>query len=314
MTISDKIPLTTERFTSQISPQSLRSEMENVSSRYHFIAAWVGIIFDPFFAITDYYNIPNSWKTLLVIRLSVSSLTVLTLIVRKKLQLPSYFLILVPFLLISLQNAYTYNLIGADDLLGHNLNYMALLIGASMLAMWEVTYSMIVLFVSGIVSMFFIIQTPLFTPQEFFVKGGLLLLATAVFMTILIKTRYDLTLREIKSRLALQLSNVEIQHQYKELIRQQDIINRINENLEVLVKDRTRELERKNKALEEYAFINAHKLRAPLASILGLIYLMNRLPRDEEVNGLMIHLEKSAEQLDQVVSSITKAIERGDAT
>ena len=53
----------------------------------------------------------------------------------------------------------------------------------------------------------------------------------------------------------------------------------INDHLEELVKSRTIELEKKNKALEEYAFINAQKLRSPLATILGLVNLMKRLPR-----------------------------------
>jgi len=58
---------------------------------------------------------------------------------------------------------------------------------------------------------------------------------------------------------------------------QAEEIKGINENLETVIKDRTYELEIKNKALEEYAFINAHKLRAPLARILGLVHLMKRM-------------------------------------
>ena len=134
-----------------------------------------------------------------------------------------------------------------------------------------------------------------------------------LFMVILIKTRYDLTVKEIRARLALQLSNEEIQIQYMELQRQKDVIKGINENLETLVKDRTRVLEKKNKALEEYAFINAHKLRAPLASILGLIDLISRGNQTEESKKLVDHLEMSAAKLDEVVSSITEAIERGES-
>ncbi len=130
-------------------------------------------------------------------------------------------------------------------------------------------------------------------------------------MVILMNTRYDLTIREIKSRLALQLSNEQIQNQNDELKRQKEIIDRINENLESLVKERTHELEKKNVALEEYAFINAHNLRAPVASILGLINLMNRIDHDDESKKLVEHLRTSASKLDEVVNSITRAIERG---
>ena len=58
----------------------------------------------------------------------------------------------------------------------------------------------------------------------------------------------------------------------------------INDNLELTIKDRTRELENKNKALEEYAFITAHKLRAPLASILGRV-------KETLFNKLMSYME-----------------------
>jgi len=34
-------------------------KLEQASTRYHITAAWVAIIFDPVFAITDYLNIPN---------------------------------------------------------------------------------------------------------------------------------------------------------------------------------------------------------------------------------------------------------------
>ncbi|CAN5565527.1 hypothetical protein BH10BAC4_BH10BAC4_19800 [soil metagenome] len=299
-------------FISRISTTSWKTEMENVTASYHVIGAWIAIVFDPLFAVTDYFNIRKGWEWLLLIRLSVSLLTALTLFAWKRFKFPSYYLVLVPFLLISLQNAYTFNLIETIHLIGHNLNYIALMIGASMFIMWEVVYSLTVLFLSALATTFFMLNNPSISPDDFFVKGGLLLAVSGVFMVILIKTRYDLTVREIKSRLALQLSNDEIQHQNKELQRQKDIIKGINENLETLVTERTQLLQRKNRALEEYAFINAHKLRAPLASILGLIDLMSHVEQNEESRKVVDHLEKSASKLDEVVTSITRAIERGD--
>jgi hypothetical protein len=105
---------------------------------------------------------------------------------------------------------------------------------------------------------------------------------------------------------------MEIERNTEEIKAQAEEIQGINENLEVLVRERTRELERKNKALEEYAFINAHQLRAPVASILGLINLMKDIPLKDHEKDCMDHLQLSAKKLDEVVSSITEAIERGD--
>jgi len=106
----------------------------------------------------------------------------------------------------------------------------------------------------------------------------------------------------------------EIELKTHEIQAQAEEIKGINENLESLVKVRTSELERKNKALEEYAFINAHQLRAPVASILGLIHLMQKLDLSDDEKIYLEHLQQSAKKLDSVVSSITEAIERGDFT
>jgi signal transduction histidine kinase len=110
----------------------------------------------------------------------------------------------------------------------------------------------------------------------------------------------------------IQLKTEEIQAQNEEIMAQAEEIKGINENLEMLVHQRTAELEKKNKALEEYAFINAHKLRSPVASILGLVNLMKKTPLSNEAKDINKHLQLSAEELDEVVRSITEAIERGE--
>ncbi len=299
-------------------PRSLwELELEKSSSRYHIVAAWVAIIFDPVFAVTDYFNIPESWGHVFILRLSVSAITLAAVIFRR--YIPSYFLVVIPFTLISLQNAYTYSLIGSEHLLGHNLNYMALLVGAAMFVIWDWQYSVVLVLISALATSYFLTANPLLELNQFFVRGGLLLIASAAFMTILIRTRHDLTVKEIKARIALQLSNEaikaqneEIKNQNLEIQAQGEEIRGINENLESLVASRTAELEKKNKALEEYAFINAHKLRSPVASILGLINLLNKMPVSDESKSVLEHLKSSAEKLDEIVSSITKAIQRGE--
>jgi len=194
-----------------------------------------------------------------------------------------------------------------------------LLIGAAMFLAWEAKYSVITIVASALATSLFLNANPSVSIDKFFVNGGLLLIAVGTFMFALIKTRYDLTVKEIKARLALKISrdevqqrNEEIQIQNEEIQAQAEKIKGINDNLEQLVQDRTMALERKNKALEEYAFINAHKLRSPVASILGLTNLAGKLKLDEEGNYIVSHLKKSTENLDSIVRSITKTIERAD--
>jgi signal transduction histidine kinase len=297
-------PFVAQHFIAQIPSASWKPELDQASAKYHLVACWVAIIFDPVFAITDYINIPDHWKLLLIIRLSVSGFILAALMLKNRIGLSTHALVCVPFLLISLQNAFTYSLVGDEDLLGQNLNYMALLIGAAMFVLWELSYSLLIVLVSTVATAYFAYTNPAIVPQAFFLQGGLLLIVTAVFMVVMIQTRYNLTVKELKARLALQLSNEEIQAQAEE-------IQVINESLETLVRKRTEELELKTRALEEYAFINAHKLRAPVATLLGLMHLLGRTDMNNEARHIVDHMDDTARKLDSIVGSITRAIEKG---
>lgn len=289
----------------QVPKKDWMPELEKASQRYHVIACWAAIIFDPVFALTDFINIPDDAPLLLAIRLAVSWIVLCGLIFGQRLKWSTHIIVSIPFITISLQNAFTYSLIGTDNLLGHSLNYMALLVGAAMFVLWPWIYSLIIVLISIGATAFFVVRNPDLRWNEFMLDGGLLLFVVAVFMMILIQTRYSLSVREIKARIALAKSREEIRSQAEE-------IRSINENLESLVLKRTIELERKNKALEEYAFINAHKLRSPVASLLGLINLLTKTKSVNDVAPIIEHMVKSGDTLDEVVRSITRAIEKGE--
>jgi tetratricopeptide (TPR) repeat protein len=91
----------------------------------------------------------------------------------------------------------------------------------------------------------------------------------------------------------------------KQLIQlQHEELKTLNEHLELLVRERTKLLEARNKQLEEYAFFNAHKLRAPVATIMGLHVIMSL---EKDINrkiALFEPLYESVQQLDKVVKEI----------
>jgi hypothetical protein len=69
-----------------------------------------------------------------------------------------------------------------------------------------------------------------------------------------------------------------------------------------------RELEVKNKKLEDFTFANAHKLRAPVATILGLIQLLdygNTCDNEKIIGGL----KQSASDLDREIKAIRGRLE-----
>jgi ligand-binding sensor domain-containing protein len=163
----------------------------------------------------------------------------------------------------------------------------------------------------------FTIRPPFWRTTPFYLLCVALTLATGYFILKYREQKLKRDKAELEAKVdertrEIQRKTEEIQAQNEEIMSQAEEIKGINENLEMLVHQRTAELEKKNKALEEYAFINAHKLRSPVASILGLVYLMKKTPLNDEAKDINNHLQQSADELDEVVRSITKAIERGE--
>ncbi len=95
-----------------------------------------------------------------------------------------------------------------------------------------------------------------------------------------------------------------------ELLRQKsEEIETANQSLEQRVRERTEDLHQKNKQLAEYAFINSHLLRAPVARIMGLVELLQKDVPEFSANDIIPYLEASSRELDNVVKKINEAIE-----
>jgi signal transduction histidine kinase len=108
----------------------------------------------------------------------------------------------------------------------------------------------------------------------------------------------------------IQAKNEELQASHEELLASEEEYRQINENLNQLVEDRTQALLHQNKKLLHYAFINAHKVRSPLARILGLVNLIH-YEIDLTANGkeLARHLHLSASELDDMLREVRVNLE-----
>jgi tetratricopeptide (TPR) repeat protein len=119
--------------------------------------------------------------------------------------------------------------------------------------------------------------------------------------------------------------NEEIRTQQEEVVTQRDSLieknqsienlhnelKETNDSLEKKVVDRTAALREQNKRLEEYAFLNAHDLRGPVARILGIINLLEMDHLKEDKPLLLGHLKKSSIELDQITRSISDTLHSG---
>lgn len=137
------------------------------------------------------------------------------------------------------------------------------------------------------------------------------LLIVAVFAWALFRQRGQI----LQANQKLQEKNEEINTQ-KEAIETQaaalmklnEALQDLNKNLEKRIEERSRQLLLQNQKLAEYTFINAHKLRAPVASILGLINLMHQVDPGER-DTIMHHLRVCGDQLDNMIREISRNLE-----
>jgi len=82
------------------------------------------------------------------------------------------------------------------------------------------------------------------------------------------------------------------------------ILNSTDITDEVNLERRIRVSEKK---LDDIAFINAHEVRAPLASILGLLNLLDFESVDESGKLILNHLKKSANDLEKIIHKVSES-------
>ena len=80
-------------------------ELERIATKHHVIVCWVAIVLNPIWFVGDYFTIPEYWKTFFAVRIGVTSLVLLGVLLRKKLNISTEVLIFIHVMGISLQNA-----------------------------------------------------------------------------------------------------------------------------------------------------------------------------------------------------------------
>ncbi len=199
-------------------PESIvKEEFTRTTEKAHIIACWIGVVLNLVWFLGDYLSIPEYWIPFLNFRIAVSCITLLLLLLKHKLKLSIYDCLFVLVLGISVQNAYMWSVMDIPHLQKHAFAYMVLFIGVGMLVLWEMKLS-IVLLITTIISniIFYVLNSPL-TVDEFITNGGLLVLTVLIFCVFLIRNRYRLTYKEIKSRLELEKSKALIEIQKEEV-------------------------------------------------------------------------------------------------
>lgn len=71
--------------------------------------------------------------------------------------------------------------------------------------------------------------------------------------------------------------------------------------LELLIEERTRDLARQNDLLQQISWMQSHKTRQPLATLLGLIHIIDKSSLSDSNLEIIDMLEKTAKKLDEVI-------------
>ncbi len=195
----------------QITPIDWKTELKATAYKYHVLIAWVAVGMDPLWSIGDYYNSPLHFTDFLIFRLVVTFITLLMVLFRKKFIDHPEIIVLIPFVGISIQNAYMFNVMNISELQKHTFAYIALFIGGGMFVLWRPIYSIFVVVISLIANIVFFQLFGQLSVGDVLINGGLLILSVALFTILLIHTRTNLTKKEIISRLALAESNNQLE-------------------------------------------------------------------------------------------------------
>ncbi len=206
-----------------------KTELHATAFKFHVIIAWVAVALNPVWAIGDFYNIPNHFIDFLIFRIVVSIATLGVLAFRKKLKDKPELIALIPFIGISVQNAYMYSVMNAAELQTHTFAYIALFIGAGMFVLWSPLYSIIVVAISFAANIILFKLNSELHVGEILINGAMLTASVAVFTILLIYTRTNLTKKEIIARLSLAKSNEELAVKNKIILdKSKDMFDSIN--------------------------------------------------------------------------------------
>lgn len=145
--------------------------------------------------------------------------------------------------------------------------------------------------------------------QRSFILIVSVLMGLIIFILIIIyKQKHHNMLNLARKNEILEKQKTEIETQARLLEEANEKFYLINDKLNKMVTEKTNEVMEKNKILDEYAFINSHKLRSPIAAIKGIVDVLP-YTENEQKEELLREIIIQANRLDKIVYEIRDLLE-----
>ena len=110
--------------------------------------------------------------------------------------------------------------------------------------------------------------------------------------------------------------NVIKKNNERALLKLNSEIDEMNKNLEMIILERTKTIQNQNHRLKEFAFLNSHRIRKPVSSILGLIDVFKteiNKTNHPELSDLSAMITDAAKELDNTIHEINEQLQEKEA-
>ncbi len=188
----------------------VKAELKKISLHNHNLAIQVVAVLNILFSVSDYYTVPEHWFSFFLIRIVITAIFFTVYLLQDRFKIAVEWPAFIAYLGCIVENSYMYSVIDENTLQKFTFAFVATFIGVGMMALWRISFSIWAVVISILLNaLLFWFLSPL-NINQYMSNGAFLTLMVSVFSIVLIHTRYNLTLKEVTSRLKLEAASKEI--------------------------------------------------------------------------------------------------------
>lgn len=241
------------------------------------LATVLGGIIQALWFFCDYFLCSEQWPLFLTLRLLVFAIPAVLVFYQPVFKITPHTSAFIMCVLTAILISFACNYIGEKSLIIYLFGFILLMLGVGLLAYWEDKLTIAFILVSIIALISFNLYYQKIPFQQYVFQFVFPIISTGLISFILIKSRYKIAIKEIKSKRELEISK----------------------NLAEKEKNKLK-LE-----LDNFVYSLSHDLRSPLLSVKGIISLIiDTEPLNENSRNLLDLADNSINKLDESIKTI----------